>query len=96
MTEIFNDPFIISDMVHNVTPWWLSPGARETGDVAESLPNSLVPISMNGFTYHPQNEALLQWFEFKSPSDALGDAYSYPNTAQLTQLSPPQKPLCAQ
>jgi hypothetical protein len=51
---------------------------------------------MNGFTYHPQNEALLQWFEFKSPSDALGGAYSYPNTAQLTQLSPPQKPFCAQ
>jgi hypothetical protein len=51
---------------------------------------------MNGFTYHPQNETLLQWFEFKSPSDALGGAYSYPNTAQLTQLSPPQKPFCAQ
>jgi len=101
MTEIYNDPFVGSDSDHNVTPWWLGPNGfctdfLEAGDVLQVMPTSLVPISMNGFTYHPQNETLLQWFEFKSPSDALGGAYSYPNTAQLTQLSPPQKPFCAQ
>lgn len=45
-------------------------------------------------TYHPQNEALLQWFEFMSPSNALGRAYSYPNASTLTSLSAPQKAGC--
>ena len=100
MSEIFNDPFIASDLVHNVTPWWLAPNGvcqlnLETGDVIERLPNANFPMFMNGFTYHPQNEALMQWFEFKSPSDALGGAYSYPDTSVLTSLSAPQKAFCA-
>lgn len=62
ISEAFNDPF-----VNNTTPWWLAPNHLcqnnlETGDVIEGLPNSTFPITMNGFTYHPQNEALLQWF----------------------------------
>jgi hypothetical protein len=86
--------------VHNLTPWWLAPNGNcqddlETGDVIEGLPNAVFPIFLNGFTYHPQNEALLQWFEFMSPSDALGGAYSYPNTSVLTHLSAPQKAGCA-
>lgn len=100
MSEIFNDPFISSDMIHNLTPWWLAPNGvcqwnLETGDVIARLPNAGFPMVMNGFTYHPQNEALMQWFEFKSPSDALGGAYSYPDTSVLTSLSAPQKPFCA-
>lgn len=100
ISETYNDPFIFSDHVHNVTPWWLAPNGNcqwnlETGDVIERLPNSLFPMAMNGFTYHPQNEALIQWFEFMSPSDALGGAYSYPNTNVLTSLSAPQKAFCA-
>jgi len=40
----------------------------------------LFPITMpNNFTYHPQNEALVQWFEFQSPSTAINGAYSYPD-----------------
>jgi hypothetical protein len=100
LAETFNDPFINSDAVHNFTPWWLAPNGNcqnnlETGDVIEGLPNSLYPTFMNGFLYHPQNEALLQWFEFESPSDALGGAYSYPDTTVLTQVSAPQKASCA-
>jgi hypothetical protein len=49
----------------------------------------------NQFTYHPQVEALLQWFEFQSPSTALHGAYSYPDETTLTALSPgPLKPGC--
>ncbi|HUC77450.1 MAG TPA: hypothetical protein VMS04_19275, partial [Vicinamibacterales bacterium] len=59
------------------------------------LPNSTFPMTMNGFTYHPQNEALLQWFQFQMPSDALDGAYSYPNQTLLTQPSAPQKVNCA-
>ena len=97
--ETYNDPFVVSDSVHNLTPFWLSPNGNcqdtlETGDVVEGLPNATFPILMNGFLYHPQNEALSQWLKFESPSSALGGTYSYPNTTVLTQLSPPQKLNC--
>jgi hypothetical protein len=93
VAESFNDPFVASDGIHNITPWWLSPNGNcqdnlEDGDVIEGLPNDVFPIKMSGRTYHPQNEALLQWFEFKSPSDAFAGAYSYPDTTTLTTLSP--------
>ncbi len=99
VSEIFNDPFVASDNIHNVTPWWLSPNGNcqdnlEDGDVIEGLPNGVFPITMNNFTYHPQNEALLQWFEFESPSSAIDGAYSYPNETTLTALSAPQNPGC--
>jgi hypothetical protein len=101
ISEIYNDPFAAFDGVHDVTPWWLSPNGLcgdilEVGDVIEGLPGATFPITMpNGFTYHPQNEALLQWFEFESPSGALDGAYSYPDITTLTSLSPPQKAGCA-
>jgi hypothetical protein len=99
ISETYNDPFVASDGVQDVTPWWLAPNGNcqndlETGDVIEGLPNQLFPITMNGMTYHPQNEALLQWFEFMSPSNALGGAYSYPNPSTLINLSKPQKAGC--
>jgi hypothetical protein len=83
MAETFNDPF-----VNNATPWWLSPNGNcqnnlETGDVIEGLPNAQFPIVLNGFTYHPQNEALLQWFGGVTPSSAISHAYSYPDTTVL-------------
>jgi len=101
LSETFNDPFVAFDGVHNITPWWLAPNGNcqdnlEVGDVIEGLPRQVFPIPMpNGFTYHPQNEALLQWFEFQSPSTALHGAYSYPDETTLTALSAPQKAGCA-
>lgn len=99
VAETFNDPFVASDGKHNVTPWWLSPNGNcqdtlEDGDVIEGLPHATFPIRMNGMTYHPQNEALLQWFEFESPSSAIDGAYSYPNESVLTALSPIERPGC--
>jgi len=93
IAETYNDPFVASDGIHNITPWWKAPNGLcqnnlETGDVIEGLANATYPVTVNGFTYHPQNEALLQWFEFESPSSAIGGAYSYPNTSVLTSLSP--------
>ena len=101
MAELFNDPF-----VDNATPWWLSldpfTGAGlcqnnlETGDVVEVLSsNPVFPISMNGRTYHPQNEALFSWFAFQSPSQAHLGAYSFPDETTVTSLSPgPLHPGC--
>lgn len=100
ISESYNDPFVASDNIHDVTPWWLSPNGNcqddlETGDVIENLPNGLFPVTINGMTYHPQNEALLQWFEFMVPSDALDGAYSYPDETVLTGPSTFQNPGCA-
>jgi hypothetical protein len=94
MTELFNDPF-----VNNATPWWLAPNGLcqnnlETGDVIEGLPNAQFPIILNGFTYHPQNEALLQWFAGATPSSAINHAYSYPDTTVLSVASTSQAPGC--
>jgi hypothetical protein len=99
ITESLNDPFVGSDGVHGITPWWLSQNGNcqndfEVGDVIEGLQDSTVPIKTAGRTYHPQNEALLQWFEFQSPSTALGGAYSYPNENLLTSLSPTENAHC--
>jgi hypothetical protein len=87
MSETFNDPF-----VNNTVPWWLSPNTNcqndlETGDVIEGLPNAQFPMVLNGFTWHPQNEALLQWFAGVTPSSAISHAYSYPDVNVLTSAS---------
>jgi hypothetical protein len=95
MAETFNDPF-----GNNVTPWWLSgtiasgnfqcQDVLEVGDVIEVLNSNTVFSKQmpDGHTYHPQNVALLQWFEFLSPSDAQHQAYSFPDETTLTALSP--------
>jgi hypothetical protein len=104
IAETFNDPFVASNGIQNITPWWLAPNGNcqnnlETGDVIEGLSHAVYPVTLttggHPFTYHPQNEALLQWFEFESPSSALGGAYSYPNTNVLTAPSAPQNAGCA-
>jgi hypothetical protein len=99
MTESLNDPFVGSDGLHGITPWWSSINGNcqddlEVGDAVEGLPDATTPIVTNGRTYHPQNEALLQWFAFQSPSSALAGAYSYPNQNVLTSLSAPQGVKC--
>ena len=84
LAEIFSDPF-----GNNATPIWVAPNGLcqnnlENGDVIEGLLNAVFPMTMNGYTYHPQNEALLQWFAGQSPSSAYQHAYSYPDTTVLT------------
>ena len=101
MSELFADPF-----VNNATPWWLSidpftGGALcqnnlETGDVVEVLSSNAVhSVPLHNRTYHPSNEALLQWFAFESPSSAKLGAYSWPDETTVTSLSPgPLLPGC--
>jgi len=91
LAEIFNDPFVSFDGVHNQTQWWQAPAPfslcqdnLEVGDVIEGLGNVSYPVTIDGFTYHPQNEALLQWFAGESPSRAWHGAYSFPDTTVLT------------
>lgn len=89
VSESFNDPFL-----NNAVPAWVFPGAPgscqdnlETGDPVEVLKSATVSVPIkelsNTFTYHPQTEALLQWFEQGNTSDALGGTFSYPDTKAL-------------
>jgi hypothetical protein len=89
ISEWMNDPFI-----SNATPPWEFPGYPnacqanlETGDPVEVLQNTTFPVTLHGFTYHPQTEALLQWFTRENPSHAFQGAYSYPDTNALTSPS---------
>ena len=95
LSESFNDPF-----VNNIVPRWTFPGEPgvcqgnlETGDPVEVLENATVSVPIkersNLFTYHPQTEALLQWFEQGPTSDALDGAFSYPDTSALTHSAVP-------
>jgi hypothetical protein len=97
-SEAFNDPF-----VNTAVPRWQFPGQPptskvcqgnlETGDPVEVLPNATVSIFVKErnevFLYHPQTEALLQWFEMGATSDAISGAFSYPDTAALPQSAVP-------
>jgi hypothetical protein len=81
ITETFNDPF-----GNNIVPSWIFPGVQpvtcsnvlETGDPVENVANPTFPITLNGFLYHPQTEALLQWFSRENPSSAFEGAFSFP------------------
>jgi hypothetical protein len=100
MAETFADPFVVSDGTHGLTPWWLSPNGNcqndmEVGDVIENLPDGVFPVTLNGFTYHPQNIALMQWFDTGQPSNALDGAFSYPNESVLTSPATSQNVNCS-
>ena len=91
ISEWMNDPF-----VHNFVPPWQFPGILgscqgnlETGDPMEVVAHPDFPVTINGFTYHPQTEAILQWFSREVPSSAINGAYSYPDTTKLTAPSQP-------
>ena len=94
-SEALNDPF-----GNNIVPTWQFPGMPgvcqanlETGDPVEVLPVTTVPLLVKEkgttFVYHPQTEALLEWFEIGNPSNAIGGAYSYPNTTALPTAATP-------
>ena len=98
ISESFNDPFI-----NNATPAWQFPGQPanstacqgnlETGDPVEVLPTATIPLTLKEkheiFTFHPQTEALLQWFEMGTTSNAIDGAFSFPDETALTHSAVP-------
>ncbi len=90
IVEWMDDP-----LVDNSVPAWIYPDGSgcqdnlETGDPVEVLDNISIPVSVNGFTYHPQTQALLQWFSREKPSSATYGAYSYPDISALRSPSKP-------
>lgn len=99
LEEAIDDPFIGSDGVHNLTPWWLDSrgvcqNKNEVADAVQSLPGALLSVTTVGMTYHPQNVALSQWFQTGIASDAIDGAFSYPDQTLLTSPTPLRNPLC--
>jgi hypothetical protein len=106
MSETYGDPFGGAYFPFAYVPWWFSgpdpsftqcQPLMEDGDVVEVytvLRSDVVPITINGMTYHPQTEALLQWFEGQTPSTAVDGAYSYPDETILTSAAVSQQPGC--
>jgi hypothetical protein len=94
LAEAINDPFVGRDNVHDIVPVWTNgyfcSRNLEVAD-AYSGPSVDYPITLSGYTYHPVNVALLQWFEGKK-SDAIGGAYSYPDTTGMTSPMVPVNP----
>lgn len=95
ISESFDDPF-----VNNLVPAWQFPNEPgtcqddlEVGDPVEVLTNGVFPVTIGTKTYHPQTEALLQWFEEKTTSNAINGAFSYPNTKALTKTATAFGPL---
>jgi hypothetical protein len=94
VSEWLNDPF-----THNPVPAFgggniACQNNLETGDfiATQAPPNENTLITLSGFTYHLQNEALLPWFSREVPSSAIGGAYSYPDPTVLTSPSAPCQP----
>lgn len=57
------------------------------GDQLEALADPTYAMLVNGFTYHPQNVTLLQWFVGQQPSSAIAGAYTFPNLSLQTTPS---------
>jgi hypothetical protein len=98
VVEAVNDPFVAfigaeSPLINLVPPYINAGGGcqinLETGDFIEGLPHSGFPVTLNGFTYHPQNAQLIPWFSREIPSSAFQGAYSYPDTSLLLRPSTP-------
>ena len=64
---------------HEVSEWM--------NDPMEVVAHPDFPVTIGGFTYHPQTEAILPRFTRESPSSAIDGAYSYPDTTKLTSPS---------
>jgi hypothetical protein len=88
ISEWMNNPF-----GSNAVPAWQVPNTSgcqsnlETGDPLALMPNAGYPVLIDGFTYHPQNQVLMQWFKRGSTSDAFEGAFSFPDQSLMTGAS---------
>jgi len=101
VSELYHDPFVqIGGTL--ISPWVdgsvsFAQTNLETGDAIEAMADAdsdfHVPLVTTGgsYTYHTQNEALLEWFERNPQGPATGPGpgvYSWPNTNTLNNGHP--------
>ncbi len=88
ISEWMNNPF-----GSNAVPAWQVPNSTgcqsnlETGDPLALMPNAGYPVLIDGYTYHPQNQVLMQWFQRGATSDAFEGAFSFPDQSIMTAPS---------
>ncbi len=88
ISEWMNNPF-----GNNAVPAWQVPNSTgcqsnlETGDPLALMPNAGYPVLIDGFTFHPQNQVLMQWFQRGTTSDAFEGAFSFPDQSIMTASS---------
>jgi len=84
-TLLWGDPFFHNECFQNFI---------EVGDAVEDAPariqlhEQVVGFDKHARVYTLQNEATLQWFERKDPSDALAATYSFPDIWVLKKPAP--------
>jgi len=78
-----DDPFI-----DNATPAWGHTGQvsgcqnnLEVGDPLTGIPYT---VTLNGFTYHPQELGFNSWF-YRTPATGTGAEFSYKGTFETAQ-----------
>ena len=81
--ELFNDPF-----VNNATPPWghvgQVSGCQGNLEVGDPLTGVPFEVTLNGFTYHPQELAFFSWF-FRTPSTGTAGLFSFEGTFKTAQ-----------
>ncbi len=86
VAEVANDPFL-----SNFAPYYELNGSCtnivEVGDVTENLFNDAKAVSVNGYTYHVANVAMIPWFS-RTTATTTTKSYSFPSTSLLTTASP--------
>jgi chitinase len=88
ISEWMNNPF-----GGNIVPAWQVPNTGgcqsnlETGDPLALMPNGGYAVLIDGFTYHPQNQVMMQWFQRGASSDAFEGAFSFPDQSLMTAPS---------
>ncbi len=85
ISEWMNNPFGI-----NLVPAWQHPSGAgcqnnlETADPLALMPNAGFSVTLDGFTYHPHNQVMMQWFERSAASDAIDGTFSFPDQTLVT------------
>jgi hypothetical protein len=75
----------------NPTPPWghigQVPGCQSNLEVGDPLSGTIIAITMNGFTYHPQEMAFTSWFYPGSPNTGLNGKFSSNGTVTTAALA---------
>lgn len=91
ISEWMNNPFS-SNMVPSWQPVGGGSGCQnnlETADPVATLPNASVPLTIDGFTFHPQTQVLLPWFTRQGSRDTIDGSLSFPDESLVTEPSRP-------
>jgi hypothetical protein len=82
ISELVNDPFVgggTAGPINSTKPWGgigQVSGCQNNFETGDPLSGTFFPVTMNGFTYHPQEQAFYGWFYHQVPSGSVNGWYS--------------------